>query len=189
MANQTSPPLETEAAARLIGRRAENLYRTRQLFCSEAVLYVINRALAGGLADEAAIGLGSSLAYGMGGAGCTCGALSGAQMALGLFLGRDRLAGPGVKSAQAAGREMQARFQAGHGSSCCRVLSKKLEDDKKALFDHCAMLTGWAAAETARMILFARPELVERADPAFLTAKESKAGVGLRRLADLVRRR
>ncbi len=40
-----------EQLALMIGKRAENLYLTGQLLCSEAVLVVMNRGLGGGLPE------------------------------------------------------------------------------------------------------------------------------------------
>ncbi|MBT3258412.1 MAG: C_GCAxxG_C_C family protein [Deltaproteobacteria bacterium] len=50
---------------------------------------VLNQSLNGGLPPEMAIRLASGLPEGSGRSGCTCDALSGGVIALGLFLGRD----------------------------------------------------------------------------------------------------
>jgi C_GCAxxG_C_C family probable redox protein len=71
----------------LIGSRAENLFETHQLLCSEAVLFVLNEGLRGGLAAEFAIRLASGFGDGIGKTGCMCGAFAGALMGL----GRDNL--------------------------------------------------------------------------------------------------
>ncbi|MFO7554270.1 MAG: C-GCAxxG-C-C family protein [Desulfobacterales bacterium] len=84
---------DIEALLHKIRLRTENLFMTRQLMCSEAVLTVLNRGLKGGLAPEIAVRITSGLAEGFEGSGCTCGALSAGVIALGLFLGRN---GPGI---------------------------------------------------------------------------------------------
>ncbi|MBG3877941.1 C_GCAxxG_C_C family protein, partial [Desulfovibrio oxamicus] len=61
-----------------IRRRAENLFDTRQLLCAEAVLHAVAETLGGPLSPDQAAALGTPFCQGMGGAGCTCGALSGA---------------------------------------------------------------------------------------------------------------
>lgn len=179
-----------ERSEELIGRlraKAENLYLTRQLLCSEAVLFVLNRALNGGLSDESAIRLASPLAVGMGDAGCTCGALTGAEMAVGLFLGREKPAGRGSRRARGAGRLMHDRFRDKAGSTCCRVLTRKVKQDKKAHFRQCSGFTGQALEGAARIILSARPGLVAEADLDFLAQRDSTARAGLKRLAGAMR--
>lgn len=171
----------------LIRRRAENLYETHQLLCSEAVLYVLNQGLGGGLPQEAAIRLASGFTEGVGGSGCVCGGFSGALMALGLFLGRQRLNGRGLKKIQAKGRELHDLFRSKFGATCCRVLTKKVRHDQKALFKECATRTGEAAEVAARLILEQRPDLLEQADWDFLTARDTTLGAGLNRLLTLVR--
>ena len=92
-------PVDREELIRLVKERAQNLFETGQLLCSEAVLAVLNRGLSGGMDDEFAIRLASTLPQGIGDSGCTCGALSGGALALGLFLGRSR---PGARDRQKA---------------------------------------------------------------------------------------
>lgn len=177
----------SEELVGLIRCRAENLYETHQLFCSEAVLYVINQGLKGGLSPEMAIGLASAFPEGVGGAGCICGAFSGGLMALGLFLGRQELNGRGARKVRAKGRELYELFRSKFGTTCCRVLTKPVRDDQKALFKQCAGHTGEAAALAAKIILTARPVLSKQADWNFLTSEDSKLAAGLSKLLKLVR--
>lgn len=141
-----------------IGQAARGLFLSRKHLCAEAVLLALNRELDGGLSDAQAAALASGLPLGLGGAGCLCGAVSGAALALGLFL-----AGPGGRlyrrDVRRASRELHRLFSEAHGSTCCRVLTKKLKDDRQAHFRQCADLTGFAAREAARLILERRPEL------------------------------
>jgi C_GCAxxG_C_C family probable redox protein len=185
--NQTAWACTSQDLGGLIRRRAENLFETQQLLCSEAVLYVINRGLKGGLPAEMAIRLASAFPEGVGGAGCICGAFSGAVMALGLFLGRQELNGRGARKVQARGRELYELFRSKFGTTCCRVLTKGVRDDPKALFKQCAGHTGEAAALAAQIILAARPEVLEDADWDFLASEDSKLAAGLSTLLKLVR--
>lgn len=171
---------DEEDIAALAGERARNLFETGQLLCSEAVLAVLNEALRGGLDPQAAVRLTSGLPEGMGGSGCTCGALTGSVLALGLFLGRD---GPGIgnsKQVMQASQALHGQFKKRFGSTCCRVLSK----DQKI----CADLTAFAAESAARIILEKRPRLALDADRARLAKKDSRLGAGMRRLAGLLPR-
>jgi C_GCAxxG_C_C family probable redox protein len=185
--NQTDLSGTNEDLIALIRRRAENLYKTHQLLCSEAVFFVLNQGLGGGLPQEAAIRLASGFTEGIGGSGCVCGGLSGALMALGLFLGRRRLNGRGLTKIQAKGRELHDLFRSRFGATCCRVLTKKVRHNQKTLFKECATRTGEAAEMAARLILEQRPDLLKQADWGFLTARDSTLGAGLNRLLTLVR--
>ena len=79
-----------ESLIHLIEIKKQNLFVTKQLMCSEAVLTVINQTFSGGLEPDMVIRLTSGLPEGIGGSGCTCGALTGGVISLGLFLGRDK---------------------------------------------------------------------------------------------------
>jgi len=170
-------PRASEELVGLIRAKTENLFETRQLFCSEAVLFVLNQGLGGGLPPETAINLASCFGEGMGGAGCLCGAASGALMAIGLFLGP----GQSSKKVRDKGREFHDIFRSEFGAVCCRILKKKARDDRKGLFRQCMTQTGAAAELAARMILMERPELAEHADRDFLEIRDSKLMAALKR--------
>ncbi len=155
---------KAEALAKSVGERAENLYLTHQLLCSEAVLSVVNHGLGGGVSDDVAIRMASALPVGIGNSGCTCGALSGAVLALGLFLGRDRPGASDRKGALSSANVLHDRFKQLFGSSCCRVLSKDVKHDPRRHFKHCAKLTAQAAELAALIILEKRPELIDGCD-------------------------
>jgi C_GCAxxG_C_C family probable redox protein len=177
-----------EALAGLVRIRAENLFETRQLLCSEAVLYVLNEGLNGGLPPDTAVRLASGFADGVGRSGCMCGAFAGAIMGLGLFLGRQGLKGKGSKKILGKARELHGTFSSAFGATCCRVLTKKVAHDQRALLRQCANQTGEAAEMAAQIILEARPELLEQVDWDFLEKRESKLEAGIGRLFTLIRR-
>jgi C_GCAxxG_C_C family probable redox protein len=161
-----------------IAARAENLYRTRQHLCADAVLLAFNEGLGGGLTEQQAVGLTSGLSIGQGGAGCLCGAVSGGALVLGLFLGGEGRAYRSSGKVREAVNELHARFKDAHKSTCCRVLIKPVKDDEAAHFEQCAGLTGEAARMVAEILFNARPELIERADRDRLAVRDSK-GRGL----------
>ena len=183
----TSPIRTAEGLASLVRSKAENLFETRQLLCSEAVLYVLNGGLKGGLPAETAVRMASGFGEGIGRAGCMCGAFAGAMMGLGLFLGRQGLNGKGSKRILGKARELHSGFKSEFGTTCCRVLTKKVAHDHKALFRQCANQTGEAAEMAARIILDARPELFDQVDWDFLEKKDSKLEAGISRLFTLIR--
>lgn len=175
-----------EAMVRRIRSRAENLFRTRQYHCAEAVLLALNGGFDAGLSERHAVALASGLPVGVGGSGCMCGALSGAILATGLLLGGDRphRNRSRVRRASAA---LHDRFKAAHGSTCCRVLTRKGKTEGHARFDRCASFTGDGAEFAARLALEHRPELAERADPEYLGRKNSRLGGFLLRVSRLWR--
>lgn len=177
-----------EQLAQMIGERAENLYCTNQLLCSEAVLVVLNKGLGGGLPDEIAIRLASALPIGMGKSGCTCGALSGAVQAVGLFLGRDRPGLPDRRGALSAANLLHNRFKDRFGSTCCRVLSQKVKHDSKEHFKQCARITRDTAEFAALIILDKDPSLVADEAVDYLKSRDSWVGAKVRQLLSFARR-
>lgn len=147
-----------EIAARA-RRRAEELYEEQGYCCSEALLVAVNELLGGGLAPEVARRLGSGFCHGLGGAGCLCGALSGAVAMVGLFLGPGQPGGLGEKALAAEVNRLHGQFVARFGSPCCRVLTEEAGGDRQRQRQYCRELSGESVALTVRLLLAARPEL------------------------------
>ena len=181
------PPPRPEEISQLAQERAKDFFLSKQLFCSEAVLLTLNHGLDGGMSDELAIRISSTLPEGLAGSGCLCGALGGATLALGLFLGRDRLAGRRDRNHALLGtRELHDLFKKQFGATCCRVLSRKVKDLPKQHFEQCAGMTGTAAALATQIILRERPEIIRQVDYAFLNKRESKMGSLVRKTVNSV---
>jgi C_GCAxxG_C_C family probable redox protein len=188
MSKDTSVP-EAQQLALMIGTRAENLYLTGQLLCSEAILAVMNRGLRGGLPEGMDIRVASALPIGLGNSGCTCGALSGAALALGLFLGRDRPGAFNGKQAMPAANLLHNRFKKLFGSTCCRVLSRHAKEDPKEHFKQCGRITGQTAELATLILLEKRPDLAGGADLGYLETRDSWIGSKLSQLVNIVGRR
>jgi C_GCAxxG_C_C family probable redox protein len=158
-----------------IGARAKNLFLSRQMYCSEAVLVTLNQGLGGSLEEYQALALAAPFSEGVGKSGCMCGALGGALLAIGLFIGGTH---PVQRRArvQKAANDFIERFKARFGSSCCRILSKKSANDSPSRFAHCSELTGQAAASAAELIFEHRPELMHVVDICFLDTQDSAVG-------------
>lgn len=170
-----------------IRQRTENLFMTRQLMCSEAVLTVLNQGLKGGLAPEIAVRITSGLPEGFGGSGCTCGALSAGVIALGLFLGRH---GPGIlnnRTVYSTSRELHQRFKTKFGATCCRVLTKNIDVGTKHHFRFCARHAGEVSEQTARIVLDHEPERLELADWAYLNQTDSNMRARIKQLTNALR--
>jgi len=136
-----------------VRERAEELYRSGQFLCSEAILHTFNEALGKPLPQEA-IKLSSGFPVGMGvlgTGGCTCGALSGGVMVLGLVYGR---ANPGDDAPQVLekAKELHDWFLADKGSTCCRALIRKLEFGSPEHIDQCVAFTGDVAERLAKVL-------------------------------------
>lgn len=160
-----------ESVATLIAERARNLFATRQMHCSEAVLVTLNRSLNGGLETRQALALAGPFAEGVGGTGCMCGAVAGALMALGLFIGGTQPLRHRLKVRQAT-EHLMAEFKCRAGAPCCRFLSRRLPA-ASTRHEHCAELTATATALAAERILCHNPKLTAALDVAFVTARDS----------------
>lgn len=177
----------TEALIVSIRERARNLYQTRQMLCTEAVLVALNRGLNGGLTDAQALAMAAPFCVALGDSGCLCGALSGAVMASGLLLGKTRPYHH-RKGMRESARQLHDAFKTANGATCCRVLSKPVRHDPQAHFRQCADLTAQAAEMAARLVLARRPDLVEQADNTFIQRRQSAIGGALLRLVHLFSR-
>ncbi len=90
--------------------------------CAESVLYGVARAL-GLPADEQVLRAATPFGGGIGLAGCTCGALSGGAMALGLALGRVTPDADQKKVAYTHAERLWRRFVERAGGEDCRELN------------------------------------------------------------------
>lgn len=172
--NQAPPPDAASALARQVGKRAENLFRTRQVWCGGAVLLALNEAFEGGLTEQQAVRAASGLGHGMGGSGCACGALTGAVVGLGCVLGHGRLAPRGDATVLQASRELHERFAGEFGAACCRVLTRGLRQGSASQFDACAKRTGRTAELAARIAIEHRPELATGGGGTDVLRRDSK---------------
>lgn len=135
-----------------IKEQAEEYYRSGGFYCSEAIIKVIKDAFAPDV-PERVVAMASGFPVGMGGSGCTCGAVAGGIMALGLVFGRTRPGEPQVKKTMQLAQELHDTFQQRHGALCCRVLTRGMELGSPRHRAQCVAFTGEVAAETARLIL------------------------------------
>lgn len=166
--------LHREKISKLFRQRAENLYENHKLCCSESLLLVLNHGFNGGLSTDQSKQLGAGFCGGMGEAGGTCGALSGAIMGLGLLLSPHVKGGLGKKPFRRLAKKMHDRFIERFSSTSCRILIEPFEKNKKGRTKFCGSLTGSAAALAAELLLESRPELAQRLQTDYLTRRDSK---------------
>lgn len=133
---------------------AEGLYASGGCHCSEAVLHAFNDTLGRPL-SPVAMRLASGFPVGMGaladGRGCTCGALAGGVLVLGLVYGREE---PGAQAPEVLGKakELHDWFVAEHGATCCRVLTRGAPWGTPGRLEHCVRFTGDVAEQVARIL-------------------------------------
>lgn len=137
--------------------RAEKLYRDGDYLCSEAVFSVVNDYLGRPVPAEA-VKMASGFPVGMGTAGCSCGALSGGVMALGLKFGRTQ---PKEEMPEMfrVSKELHDEFKKKFRSTCCRVLIKKYEFGGSEHMKQCVHITGQAAEMVMKKIVLAEKTL------------------------------
>jgi C_GCAxxG_C_C family probable redox protein len=131
---------------------AEGYYRNNQYYCSEAIVRTINDEFGLGYPDSV-VAMASGFPIGFGGAGCTCGAVSGGVMALGMVFGRIRPGDPKVKHCMELARELHDTFRKKHGCLCCRIHIKNMVLGSPVHMEQCIAFTGEVAEETAKIIL------------------------------------
>jgi len=171
-----------EALILAIRQRTENYYDAHGLCCSEAILFVLNRGLGGGLSDDTIRRLGSGFCGGMGGGDGVCGALSGAIAALGLIVGPGQRHGlPKSKMRQAA-KKLHDDFRAAFGSTVCHDLTTPHAASRRARLKSCQIITGLGAELCARIILEVRPRLADKADLAFLNHRDTKTQAVIKKI-------
>lgn len=125
-------------------QRADDKFRSG-LSCTEAILEIICEE--NGYDASVYLPLATGFRAGISARGCTCGALIGAVMAIGLLAGRSSREGD-EKPAQELTRKMYDQFIEYFGTTCCRILN--MEDyTSKEHEDRCAEIT----AQTTAMLL------------------------------------
>lgn len=131
---------------------AEEYYRNGDFYCSEAIVKTIKDAFDLSVSDDV-ISMASGFPVGIGKAGCTCGAVSGGVMALGLVFGRTAPKDKKVDKAMKLSRELHDIFEKNHKSLCCRTLNRYIIMGTSRQMKQCIAFTGEMAQETARIII------------------------------------
>ena len=135
-----------------IRKTAEAYYRNQDYYCSEAIVRTINDEFELGFPDDV-VKLASGFPIGMGGSGCTCGAVAGGVMAIGMVFGRTAPRDEKVKKCMALAAELHNRFRENHKVLCCRVHTKDMVLGSPEHMKQCIDFTGEVAEETAKILL------------------------------------
>ncbi|WP_297522250.1 C-GCAxxG-C-C family protein [uncultured Clostridium sp.] len=130
---------------------AEDYYRRGDFYCSEAVVKTIKDTFELDFSDEV-IKLASGFPVGIGGSGCTCGAVSGGVMALGMVFGRANPQDPKVMKTMKLSAELHERFREKRKFVCCKILTKGMDFGKKEHLEQCITITGEVSEIVADII-------------------------------------
>ena len=130
---------------------AEDYYRNGDFYCSEAVVKTIIDEFQIDVSEDV-IKMASGFPVGMGGMGCTCGALTGGVMAIGLVYGRSQGKDPKVNKAMELSAKLYQIFCERHKVSCCKVLTRGMEKGSPEHMEQCIAFTGEMAYEAAKII-------------------------------------
>lgn len=131
---------------------AEEYYRSGDFYCSEAIVKVIKDEFELEISDDI-IAAASGFPVGIGGSGCSCGAVSGGIMSLGMFFGRTKAKDEKVNHTMSLANELHENFRSRHNSLCCRALTEGMELGSPAHMEQCIAYTGEVAVETTKIIL------------------------------------
>ncbi|NMB79829.1 MAG: hypothetical protein GYA23_12130 [Methanomicrobiales archaeon] len=131
---------------------AEEYVQSGQLYCPEAIVKAINDGFKAGYPNRI-IGLASGFSYGIGGAGCSCAAVTGGVMAIGMIFGRKEPGDPEVDRCLGLCRELHTIFSGRHGFVCCRTLIHGMALNSIPQKEQCIDFTGEVAEEAAKIIL------------------------------------
>jgi C_GCAxxG_C_C family probable redox protein len=131
---------------------AEEYYRSGDFYCSEAIVKIIKDAFCLPVSDDV-ITMASGFPVGIGGVGCTCGAVTGGIMSLGLVFGRAIPKDKKVDKVMKLSRELHDIFKKRHNHLCCRTLNKYMIMGSSRQMKQCIAFTGEMAQETARIII------------------------------------
>lgn len=134
-----------------IRKIAEDYYRNGDFYCSEAVVKTIIDEFQIDVSEDV-IKMASGFPVGMGGMGCTCGALTGGVMAIGLVYGRSKGKDPKVNKAMKLSAKLYQIFCERHKVSCCKVLTRGMEKGSPEHMEQCIAFTGEMAYEAAKII-------------------------------------
>lgn len=135
-----------------IRQAAETYFRNQDCFCSEAIVQTLNDEFDLGYPDSV-VAIASGFPMGIGVGGCTCGAISGGVMVIGIIFGRTLPGDPKVKRCMDLSHELLELFEERHKIACCRILTNDIEIGSPAHMEQCIAFTGEIAEETAKIIV------------------------------------
>ena len=120
---------------------------------SESVIYALRKHFGWDSLSDDAIAMSSGFPWGLGGAGCLCGAVAGGSMCIGYCFGRRTPGDPTVTRCHALTCEFAKAVQEKFGATCCGKLIQEFPDrDMPARKAKCADVVAFCAETAARII-------------------------------------
>lgn len=135
-----------------VKEQAEELFRSGQFYCSEAIISSIKEKFELDISDRM-IAMASGFPVGIGKAKCVCGAVSGGVMAISYFFGRSKGGDERVERNLKLVNELQQSFRDDHGCLCCHVLTDGFDMAAGEHKEQCSSFTGEVAAKATEIIL------------------------------------
>lgn len=131
---------------------AEKIFTTG-FACSESVIAAIRDAFDLNIPDSA-IAMSSGFPWGLGGAGCLCGAVAGGAMCIGFLYGRTTPGDPKINRCFELTNEFHDKFKKEFGTTCCRVLIKNYPDkNSQERKCHCIRMVRFAVVAVAEILI------------------------------------
>ena len=146
----------TEQFPALAREAAEKTYRDKSLNCAESIFKALLTSC-GEECPDSLVRAATGFGRGMGGSGCSCGALTGSIMAAGVLFGREAI-GEDPKFCQELSKKIHDAFRAHHRATCCRVLHNGLISGSPEQKAACAIRTGETAEIVAKILMEAAKE-------------------------------
>lgn len=144
--------MQTDVDKDEVKKQAEELFRSGQFYCSEAIVSSIRDQFELDISDRM-IAMASGFPVGIGKSKCVCGAVSGGVMAVSYFFGRSEGGDERVERNLKLANELQQSFQDNHGCLCCKVLTDGLDMNSGEHKEQCISFTGEVAAKATEIIL------------------------------------
>jgi C_GCAxxG_C_C family probable redox protein len=142
--------------------------------CSESVIYAIQQDLDPEIPDEL-IAASSGFPWGMGGAGCSCGALAGGVMLIGHYFGRKEPKGSEYANCQKLTREYHDAFASCAGHACCGAIISGMEKNSDERKNKCTGIVEYSVTKTAQIILREKGLLTEEKNQELQSWLDEKA--------------
>ena len=144
--------MKKEISIKQVQRDAEEIYKSGDLQCAEAIVHSIIKNVDPTMPEEM-IAAASGFSIGVGQTQCMCSTVSAAVICLGYFFGRSfptTITDPDSQRTLNLAFELQDSFREKNKVLCCRILRKGAKDGE--LLEKCVGMIGDMAAKTAEII-------------------------------------
>ncbi len=121
--------------------------------CSESVIYALRKNFGWTNLSDDAIAMSTGFPWGLGGAGCLCGAVAGGTMCIGYMFGRRTQGDPCADKCHKLTCEFAAAVRERFGATCCSKLIQEFPNrEMESRKAKCAEIVSFCAETAAHMI-------------------------------------